>query len=215
MRSGARSIEALGMGPVNLPPLVAWLALGGAVAILWGLWWLTRWYRRYRARKALIADVTSIAIEYLVDVLVPDGMGGGFHVDFALLTARGVVVVDLRDVSGNIFGGDQMDDWTVMDGAHRFTFVNPQSALYDRVAAVKAFAGETPVEGRVVFTQRARFPKGLPKWTLMLESLRAEFPPVEPSQLSSVLERFGGDWSSLKSAVLPSSLAQARPIAAP
>src|SRR5580704_11100401 len=55
------------------------------------------------------------------DTLVPDGMGGGFHVDYLLLTLRGVVVIDLRDVRGNIFGGDQMAEWTVMDGPHRFT----------------------------------------------------------------------------------------------
>ena len=97
-------------------------------------------------------------------------MGGGFHVDFLLLTMRGVVVVDLRDVQGNIFGGDQMAEWTVMDGPQRFTFTNPQSALYDRIAAVKAIAGEVPVEGRIVFTRRGKFPKGLPKWTLMLDA---------------------------------------------
>ena len=89
---------------------------------------------------------------------------------------RGVVVIDLRDVQGNIFGGDQMAEWTVMDGPRRFTFTNPQSALYDRIAAVKAVAGDVPVEGRIVFTRRGKFPKGLPKWTLMVDALRAEFP---------------------------------------
>ena len=79
-------------------------------------------------------------------------------------------------MQGNIFGGDQMAEWTVMDGPRRFTFTNPQSALYDRIAAVKAVAGEVPVEGRIVFTRRGKFPKGLPKWTLMVDSLRAEFP---------------------------------------
>ncbi len=63
-----------------------------------------------------------------------------------------------------------------MDGPRRFTFTNPQSSLYDRIAAVKAVAGEVPVEGRIVFTRRGKFPKGLPKWTLMVDSLRAEFP---------------------------------------
>jgi len=134
-----------------------------------------RWYRQYRARKALRVAVTGGAADHLVDRLVPDGMGGGFHVDFLLLTLRGVVVIDLRDVRGNIFGGDQMAEWTVMDGPRRFTFTNPQSALYDRIAAVKAVAGDVPVEGRIVFTRRGRFPKGLPKWTLMLDGLRAEF----------------------------------------
>ena len=123
--------------------------------------------------------MTAAGSDHLVDMLVPDGMGGGFHVDFLLLTTRGILVVDLRDVQGNIFGGDQMAEWTVMDGPRRFTFTNPQSALYDRIAAVKAVAGEVPVEGRIVFTRRGKFPKGLPKWTLMVDSLSAEFPPVD------------------------------------
>lgn len=203
------------MQPLHPSTLVLALLVACAVAVGWGLGWLSRWYRRYRARKKLIAAVTSVAVDSLVDVLVPDGMGGSYHVDFALLTNRGVVVIDLRDVRGNIFGGDQMDEWTVMDGPHRFTFVNPQSALYDRVAAVKALAGETPVEGRVVFTPRAKFPKGLPKSTLMLESLAAEFPAVEASQLAGLMDRFGEDWRSFKSAVAPSSLGEARPIVEP
>ena len=144
-----------------------------------GCRWAWRWYRHYRARRALRAAVTAGASDHLIDSLVPDGMGGGFHVDYLLLTLRGVVVVDLRDVRGNIFGGDQMAEWTVIDGPRRFTFTNPQSALYDRIAAVKAVAGEVPVEGRIVFTRRGKFPKGLPKWTLMIDALRAEFPQAD------------------------------------
>jgi hypothetical protein len=196
----------------ELPPLT-WALVACAVAVGWGLSWLWRWYRQHSARKALIAAVTAVGMDHLVDVLVPDGNGGSYHVDFLLLTPRGAVVIDLRDVAGNVFGGDQMDEWTVMDGAHRSTFVNPQSALYDRVAAVKALSGEMPVEGRIVFTRRARFPKGLPKWTLMMDSLRTEFPPAEASVLASIQDHFGESWQSIKSAVAPSSLAQARPVA--
>jgi hypothetical protein len=198
----------------NLPPLT-WALVACAVVCGWGLSWLWRWYRKRRARKALIGAITAVAVDYLVDVLVPDGMGGSYHVDFVLLTPRGVVVIDLRDVTGNVFGGDQMNEWTVMNGAHRFTFVNPQSALYDRVAAVKALSGEMPVEGRVVFTPRAKFPKGLPKWTLMLDSLRSEFPAAEQSVLSSITQSFGDGWQNIKNSVAPSSLAQPRPLAAP
>ena len=157
----------------------AWVLIGCAAVLGFGVSWAWRWYRKYRARKALRIAVTAGSADYLNNTLVPDGMGGGYHVDFLLLTLRGVVVIDLRDVRGNIFGGDQMADWTVMDGAHRFTFTNPQSALYDRIAAVKAVVGEVPVEGRIVFTRRGRFPKGLPKWTLMLDALRSEFPAPE------------------------------------
>ena len=105
-------------------------------AIAIGAFMMWRWQMGRRIRAARALAVTSCGYDYLRDVLVPDGMGGGFHVDFLLLTSRGVLVVDLRDVQGNIFGGDQMADWTVMDGARRFTFTNPQSSLYDRIAAV-------------------------------------------------------------------------------
>ena len=188
----------------------AWLlivcaaALGFVLALAW------RWYRQYRARKALRAAVTAGSSEHLIDMMVPDGMGGGFHVDYLLLTLRGVVVIDLRDVTGNIFGGDQMAEWTVMDGAHRFTFTNPQSALYDRIAAVKAITGDVPVEGRIVFTRHGKFPKGLPKWTLMLDALRADFAASDFDAPAESAAQFREGWQRLKDAVKPSFMADMR-----
>ena len=190
----------------RLPPL-AWLLIAAAGVLGFLLFWAWSWYRRYRARKALHAAVTGAAADHLRESLVPDGMGGSFHIDFMLLTLRGVVVIDLRDVKGNIFGGDQMAEWTVMDGARRFTFTNPQGALYDRIAAVKAIAGDVPVEGRIVFTRRGRFPKGLPKWTLMLDALRAEFPAADFESPAETVARFREGWQSLRNAVKPSSMA--------
>jgi Nuclease-related domain len=193
----------------KLPP-TAWLVIVAAAATGLLLFWAWRWFRHYRARKALHAAVTAGCADHLTDSLVPDGMGGSFHVDYLLLTLRGVVVIDLRDVKGNIFGGDQMAEWTVMDGARRFTFINPQGALYDRIAAVKAVAGELPVEGRIVFTRRGRFPKGLPKWTLMLDALRAEFPAADFETPADTIARFREGWQSVRNAVKPSNLADMR-----
>ena len=193
----------------KLPPGL-WAAVLGAVVLGLVLWWLWRWYSGFRARRALRAAVTGGAADHLADALVPDGMGGGFHVDFLLLTMRGVVVIDLRDVRGNIFGGDQMAEWTVMDGARRFTFTNPQGALYDRIAAVKAVAGDVPVEGRIVFTRRGKFPKGLPKWTLMVDALNAEFPSIEYAPHADATAPLSEGWRRLKDAVKPSYMADMR-----
>ena len=161
-------------------PPVTWFLVAGAVVFGWALSWVWRWYRRRRAHKALVAAVTASASD------------------------------NLRDVRGNIFGGDQMTEWTVIDGPQRFTFTNPQVALYDRIAAVRAVAGDVPTEGRIVFTKRGKFPKGLPKWTLMVESLRTEFPSAESLLLDSTVERFDASWQRLKSAAMPSSINQIR-----
>jgi len=193
----------------RLPP-AAWVLIGCALVLGFVLALVWRWYRRYRARRALRAAVTAGSADHLMDSLVPDGMGGAYHVDFLLLTLRGVVVIDLRDVPGNIFGGDQMAEWTVMDGPHRFTFTNPQGALYDRVAAVKAVAGDVPVEGRIVFTRRGTFPKGLPKWTLMLDALRSEFPAADFETPAESGARYREGWQRLRDAVKPSNMVDMR-----
>ena len=189
----------------NLDPRT--LAYAGAAVVLIVLLLLFwRWYRRRRARAAILTAVTGGAFEYLRDVLVPDGQGGSLHVDFLLLTARGCVVVDMRNVAGNIFGGDQMTEWTVMHREQRYTFGNPQAGLYDRIAAVRALASELPVEGRVVFSARGRFPKGLPRYTQMLGSMAAEFPAAEREQSGAIPESWRADWGRVRSACGPSRL---------
>jgi hypothetical protein len=108
-----------------------------------------------------------------------------------------------------------MTDWTLMDGPRRTTFVNPQSGLYDRIASVKAVAQdpETPVEGRIVFTRRAKFPKGLPRFTVMLESVAAEFPRLGAAELDVAVSRYKPAWERIKSASKPSPHFRASPVA--
>jgi Nuclease-related domain len=180
--------------------VVGLVMFGGLVYFIFKAW------GRRRARARLHQSITSIGIDYLQSVLVPDGMDGSMHVDYLLLTSRGVIVIDLRDLSGNIFGGDQMTEWTVMNGADRKTFQNPQHALYDRVAAVRQLSGDLPVEGRVLFTRRGVFPKGLPRWTLMVDSMRAEFPPPESETFQSWVDRYREAWQGLAATTSPSSL---------
>jgi hypothetical protein len=186
------------------------LTVVGAVIFLALVAYFVRALKVRRAARRLHQGITSVSIEYLHNVLVPDGMGAVMHVDYLLLTSRGVVVIDLRDQQGNIFGGDQMTQWTVMDGSRRATFQNPQHALYDRVAAVRALARELPVEGRILFTRNARFPKGLPRWTLMVDSLRAEFPPVASDAGRAWIDRFREEWQAIANAVQPSPLRRRR-----
>jgi hypothetical protein len=153
----------------------------------------------------LLARLERIAFRAVHHTQVPDGMGGYFHVDHLLLTPRGILILDTRRVPGLIFGGDQMSEWTVMARGRRFTFENPQPALYDRIAAVKAIVGDLPVEGRLLFSNVGKFTKGIPKWVLMLDSIEVEFPVV-----SADLKTLPGHsalidtWKHLESQLRPS-----------
>lgn len=195
------------MGPLPIVDLELAVIIAVLAAVGAGAFYIWRWEQRRRMRQARSFAVTSCGFDHMRDVLVPDGQGSALHVDFLLLTARGVIVIDLRDIAGNIFGGDQMSAWTVMHRAQRFTFDNPQTGLYDRIAAVKAISQGLPVDGRIVFTGRGRFPKGLPRHVIMLDSLPSEFPVSDREAMRKLLERWMPAWSAIRKAVTPSQLA--------
>ena len=163
-----------------------------------------RAYKRRSRRKALLARLEQVAFQAAHQVLVPDGMGGFIHIDHLLLTARGVLVLDTRRVAGLIFGGDQMSEWTVMGRGRRYTFDNPQPALYDRIAAVKAIVGDVPVEGRLLFSNVGKFTKGIPKWVMMLDGIEVEFPAAGADRSSPLYTQLEPGWNRLTAQLRPS-----------
>jgi Nuclease-related domain len=127
----------------------------------------------YQKRKSQrpAQRLRSAVTDVLSNFLIPNGEEGEITVEYALLTHRGIVIVDIKDVAGNIFGSDSMQDWTVISDKHRFTFGNPQFALYDRLAAVRRLVAGIPVTGYIVFTNRGRFSKGQPSDVILLDTL--------------------------------------------
>ena len=183
-----------------------WIGLGAAGLLLAALAFFgLRAYQRRARRKSLLARLERVASAAAHQVLVPDGMGGFIHIDHILLTPRGILVLDTRRVAGLIFGGDQMSDWTVMGRGHRYTFDNPQPALYDRIAAVKAAVGDVPVEGRLLFSNVGKFTKGIPKWVVMLDGIEVEFPVVDRgNQVFAPSEQYQNGWNRLVAQLRPS-----------
>jgi hypothetical protein len=169
--------------------------------------WLVKIFRRYRARRKVEETIVAVAYEILKNVLVPNGMGGEIHVNYLLLTERGLVVADLLDRPGAIFGGDQMIEWTAIGRKRRYTFPNPQHALYDRMAAVKLLAGDVPVEGRLIFTTRSEFPKGKPRYALRIDELSDEFALVDKNR-GNIAAAFGSVWENVKKNSAPNPLAR-------
>lgn len=160
--------------------------------------WL--WRRR---KPDLEAALKSVAIDTMHDIVVPDGMGGHIHVEYLLLTARGLLVIDVKRFEGIIFASDRMDDWTVISKEGRYAFPNPQGTLYDRVAAVKRLVRDVPVAGFVLFAAGADFSKGRPRHVLLPGELTDGYKKPDRSEIERLTEAFAVHWERVRDAAAP------------
>ena len=163
---------------------------------------------RVRQPKTVDAMMRSAGNEVLTNFLIPDGNGGEIHIEYALLSPRGVVVIDIKDVSGHVFGSDAMQDWTVISEARRFTFSNPQHALYDRMAALKQLLPDVPVTGFVAFTENADFTKGRPSNVAGLRDLVADLQRDKKARRAESLEPFLPNWDRLRHEAVAAQVGQ-------
>ena len=82
------------------------LATAFAVAILV----LAVVYLRRRHRGGVDDALRAIGVDSMQDILLPDGMGGQIHLQHVLLTAKGLLVLDLKTIKGTVFASDRMDE---------------------------------------------------------------------------------------------------------
>ncbi len=179
-----------------------WLPLLGGVLLLTvaaGAW---LWQLRQRRRRDIDRRLREACQGVLANFVIPDGNGEEIQVQYALLTARGILIVDIKDVEGHVFGSEAMQDWTVIADDRRFTFANPQPGLWDRVAAVKRLTPEVPVIGFVGFTGRARFTKGQPRSVTLLEPLLQELEKEAAVARGAAGDGYLTAWERLRQAAI-------------
>ena len=180
---------ALAFGVLVLTALLAWPSI-----LLW---------RRWREHPSRV--ITRISAHQLSDIVIPDGMDGEIHLDHLLLTVKGLLVLDLRNVNGLVFAGEQMDDWTVLHDNRRFTFRNPLNPLAARVHAVQDLAGNVPVIGRIVFVGDVQFPAGHIPSVLTLTELEDEYKAIGGEQAGSTIQAFHGSWGKVEQQAHPAA----------
>ena len=152
-------------------------------------------YRFVKGRGSKLEQVLrDIAYERVHDLVIPNGDDGEILIDQLLLTSQGLLVLELKDVDGAVFGSDKMEDWTVISAQRRYTFPNPQHGLYDRIAAVRQIVRQVPVAGRVLFLDGAEFSKGMPGLVSTLDQLLEEFGEKNKKGAQVKVEAFMPHW---------------------
>lgn len=151
-----------------------WLAggLGALAAVLLAVGLVV--YLRHR--QSLDYLLRKIAWQQLKDVVIPDDVDGEIHLDLALLTPRGILVLEIRRATGTLFWGEQLERWTVLDGARRKVIDNPLPGMRARRHAVHALTPRVPVDGRVLLVGPVQISGENPPGVVLQSELLAEFP---------------------------------------
>ena len=174
---------------------VALYALPAILIVLLVLWFAYR--LRRRKRRSIQQIIKSISYDYQSNLVIPKADEGEIHIDHLLLTSEGLLIIDVKDVEGIVFGSDKMQDWTVIAKDRRFTFRNPQPGMYDRIAAVRQIVRQVPVAGRIVFLDGAEFTKGVPDLVCGLTTLPTEFGAVDKVAAAAKVEAFKPHWERI------------------
>lgn len=133
---------------------------------------LVVWKARNRNnRKLLLRRLKKMGEGIMIDIEAPDGLENIVHLDCLLLTRAGLLVIDIKDYAGLIFGAESIDVWTQVLDSRSYKFDNPLFQNQERVMAVKSLAFGIPVSGHVLFTSAGEFPKGKPEGICTPESL--------------------------------------------
>ncbi len=175
---------------------------GGAVLMLGVIGTVWLWRRRRKGRLEGVLNAIQIASK--TDISLPDTNQGQIHLEHLVFTAKGLLVLDVKNVSGVVFGSDSMAEWTTIDNAQRFTFRNPQPALLDRVAALKLVARDIPVEGYVVFPAAADFSKGRPTYVVQPDELAERYAKPDRAELERIIDAFSPQWERVVATCEPS-----------
>ena len=184
----------------NMPRLAA-----VAVAVLLLVWFFYRRHHGGNRLKRVLAEISHDRIDRLV---IPNGDDGEIQIDHLLLTSQGLLIVDIKDAVGTVFGSDKMQEWTVISDERRYTFPNPQEALYDRIAAVRHIVRQVPVAGRILFLDGAEFTKGVPSLVSDLDQLLEEFGEPDKSAAKFKIEAFKPHWDLIRKAALGTQVDQ-------
>ena len=149
-----------------------------------------------RIRRALAARSQDV----LHDFVLPGAYGGLVRVDYAIMTAGGILCIQAKHFGGVVFGEKDEAQWTNVDGVRRRRFLNPLIQNEGRSRALRKVVPDVPVANVVVFTGNVHFPSVPPANVIRLKDLESfiqkfVFGPSKVDDWDAV-------WMSVKSAAM-------------
>jgi hypothetical protein len=152
--------------------------------------WLNEQYMYRCVRRLGVAAIRNIAL--------PDGMDGRVLIENIILTPGGIYILPIKRYCGIIFAADNIGTWSQVVGKRSYKFSNPLPELDAYVMAVRTLLPAVSVEGRILVTNDADFPKGKPERIIPVSKIQ-ETLAIDKGEVSSQLR---DAWEKLAAAGL-------------
>lgn len=94
--------------------------------------------------------------DLLENLIIPGAYGGLTKIDCAVLTAGGILCIQVKHCSGIVFGSETEPQWKNVDGVRQRKFLNPVIQNAGRTKALQNVVPDVPVANLVVFTGPAQ-----------------------------------------------------------
>ena len=152
--------------------------------------------------------VKRFGVAVIRNIALPDGMDGRVLIENIVLTAEGIYILPIKRYCGIIFAADSIESWTQVVGKRSYKFPNPFAELETYVMAVRNILPNVKVEGRILVTSDATFPKGKPDRVIPINKM-TEALTVEKGEVSNQLM---DAWDKLKAAGLEFNVEERRAV---
>lgn len=151
------------------------------------------WTRRKLSASAQLDLILQpFKRDEIKEIIIPDGIGGLLEIEHVVLLDQGLLLIETYSISGNLFGAEQIDEWTQIIDGRSFKFANPLRRLRTARQALKLLAPNVPIFCRVVFNADSHFPKGKPDEVSILATMAEDMNEVLESPV--ITTKAKQDW---------------------
>jgi len=140
-------------------------------------------------------QVKNISYDYIENAILDNGVDQYAQFDYLVLTQLGILVIEIKDYSGHIFGAEKIDEWTQIIDRKSYKFSNPFFDLDYKIELLKDLNKELRIDGVILFTDEADFPKGCPDNVINLKNLKDHYSKLGKQDIPAI---FQGPWGVIK-----------------
>lgn len=140
-------------------------------------------------------QVRRISYDFMQNVTLDNGVDQYAQYDYLALTQQGILIIESKNYAGHIFAAEKIDEWTQIIDRKSYKFTNPFFELDRKVELLRSLNKELKIDGLILFTDEADFPKGCPEKIINLKNLKDEYCKLSKQDLPAGFKK---SWDDVK-----------------